>query len=132
MIVGAARILIVEDEILTGIYTKLLLENAGYQVVGVEMGGEEAIANAARNHPDLALIDINLRGGMNGIEAAKIIRERYAIPSLFLTAYAAEEVMEKNRELKASEIITKPLQAEQLRDRVESILNKGRGYRNST
>ena len=122
-----ARILVVEDEALAGMYTKLILDDAGYKVIGIEMNGEEAVIKAAQNHPDLALIDISLEGEMNGIEVAKIIKELYDVPSLFVTAYTLEEVMEKSQGVTSSDIITKPIRADQLRDKIESILKPQRG-----
>jgi CheY-like chemotaxis protein len=121
---GNARILVVEDEALAGAYTKLILEEAGYEVIGIEISGEEAVIKTAQNHPDLALIDISLEGEMSGIEVAKIIRELYDIPSLFVTAYSPEEVMDKSPGLKSSDIITKPIRAEQLRDKIANILKQ--------
>ena len=120
---GNMRILVVEDEALAGMYTKLILEEAGYEVIDIEISGEEAVIKAAQNHPDLALIDISLEGEMSGIGVAKIIRELYGIPSLFVTAYSAEEVMEKSPGLKSSDIITNLIRTVQLQDRIESILN---------
>lgn len=117
-----AHILVVEDEVLTGMYIKLILEEAGHKVIGIEISGEDAVINAAQNHPDLALVDISLEGEMNGIEVAKILQESYGIPTLFMTAYTLEEVMVKSQGLKPFDVMTKPIRLDQLRDKIESIL----------
>jgi CheY-like chemotaxis protein len=122
MTMGNVRILVVEDEALAGMYTKIILEECGHEVIGGESIGEEAVINAAQNYPDIALIDVSLEGEVNGIEVAKIIRELYGIPSLFVTAYTPEEVLEKTQDLKASDVITKPIHRGQLQDRIERIL----------
>lgn len=115
------RILIVEDEALSAIYTRMMLEEAGCEVVAIEMSGDEAIARAAETLPDLALVDINLAGSMNGVEMAKIVRESFGIPALFVTAYTKEEILERMPELDAGNIITKPIQIDRLRRRIERI-----------
>lgn len=115
------RIMIVEDEALSALYTKMVLEEAGYRVVAIEMSGHEAVARAAQTLPDLALVDINLSGSMNGVEMAEIVGESFGIPSLFVTAYTREEILERLPEVDAGNIISKPIQVDQLCRRIEQV-----------
>ena len=82
------QILIVEDERITAEDIKGALESAGYKVPDLASSGEEAVKKAGEIRPDLILMDIQLGGDMDGIQAAEIIREQYGIPVIFLTAYS--------------------------------------------
>jgi CheY-like chemotaxis protein len=85
------RILIVEDEPIIALGTQADLEMAGHSVVGLAMTSEEAIDLAACCRPDLVLMDIWLAKG-NGVEAARAIHTRWAIPSLFATSHVEHSV----------------------------------------
>ena len=74
------RLLVVEDESIVALDLKSSLTMLGYQVVGTAASGEDAIARAESAHPDLVLMDINLQGEMDGVEAANTIRARLHIP----------------------------------------------------
>ena len=80
------RILIVEDDMIIGANLSLQLVNLGYEVTGIETRGEEAIAHAMANTPDIILMDINLKGALNGIETVAAIQNIKDIPIIFLTA----------------------------------------------
>ena len=82
------KIAIVEDELMVAWTIESMLEDLGHEVVGVFANGEDAIA-ALRNAPvDLLCMDVNLGAGMDGIEAARRIRERQPAAILFITAYS--------------------------------------------
>jgi len=83
-----SRILIVEDEIITGMSLQLELQRAGYQIVDIATSEKEAIALFREKQPDIILMDINLEEGGNGIEAAKAINRIRKVPIVFVTAYA--------------------------------------------
>jgi len=117
-----ARILVVEDESIAALFEREILERAGYEVTGVVKYGEEAIEKAGQSHPDLVLMDINLKGEMNGIEAAGIIYKRYGIPSIFVTAYSHKEVTSIFRVQGIVDTMQKPLQEEEVKNRIESVL----------
>lgn len=89
------RILVVEDESVIAFDLELQLTSLGYQVVGVVASGEQAIARAGDACPDIVLMDIHLEGEMDGIEAARQIRDQYRIPVVFLTAYAEEGTLKR-------------------------------------
>ena len=85
------NILLVEDERITAEDIKCRLENLGYNVPASESSGEGAIKAAGEALPDLILMDIELKGSINGVEAAEIIRVKFNIPIIFVTAIKKEE-----------------------------------------
>ncbi|MDD6285522.1 MAG: response regulator [Methanobacteriaceae archaeon] len=87
-------ILIVEDESITALDLKFTLEELGYNVIDITDNGQDAINIAAETSPDLTIMDINLKGEMNGIEAAKKLSE-LNLPVIFLTAYTDDDTFNK-------------------------------------
>ncbi len=83
------RIYIVEDERLVQIDLKHKIEALGYEVAGMASSGEVAVADAASLRPDLVIMDVRLRGAMDGFEAAARIWQSVRIPIVFLTAYCS-------------------------------------------
>ena len=88
-------ILIVEDEaVLAMVYLQLLRE-LGYNSVGLAFSGKDALAAVERGRPKLILLDIKLRGDLDGIEVAEIIRSRHAVPIIYITAYSDPETLRR-------------------------------------
>src|SRR5437764_12001222 len=83
-----ARILVVEDESIVALDIQDSLESLGYDVPATVASGEEAIVQAGVLRPNLVLMDIQLQGRMDGVEAADQIRQRFGIPVVYLTANA--------------------------------------------
>ncbi len=81
------RILLVEDEVITAMQMKAELQRQGFTILKFVTTGEEAVEYASREKPGLLLMDINLAGKMDGIEAALRIREQYPVSIIFLTGY---------------------------------------------
>ena len=81
------KILIVEDEMITALDLRHQLHRLGYQVSAVAKSGEEAVRLSEELHPDLVLMDVNLEGAMDGIEASRRIQATARIPVVYLTAY---------------------------------------------
>jgi CheY-like chemotaxis protein len=117
-----ARILIVEDDRITAEDIRLSLGSLGYSVTGMASSGEEAIKKAEELHPDLVLMDIVLRGDMDGIEAAGRIRARFNIPVVYLTAYADDETLERAKLTQPFGYILKPFDDRELRSNIEMAL----------
>ena len=90
---AARRILIVEDQRLVAADLENTLKKLGYVVVGNVSSGEDAISTSDQARPELVLMDVRLRGEMDGIHAAEIIRDQFNVPVVFLTAYADEETI---------------------------------------
>ena len=89
------RILIVEDVEIVAAVISEYLQQMGYLAVGQAASGEQAIALAGELRPDLVLMDIRLEGKMDGVVAAKEIRQRFHIPSVFLSAYSEEATIQR-------------------------------------
>lgn len=87
-----ARILVVEDEAVVAMSECFVLESLGYQVTSSVASGEQAIAAAERECPDLVLMDVRLQGRMSGVDAAREIHRRFGIPIVFVTANEGEEL----------------------------------------
>src|SRR4051812_41419902 len=89
------RILIVEDERITAEHLHDVLMDLGYEVTGLVSSGAEAIAKVQELQPDLALMDIRIQGPMDGTETARILRERFDVPVVYLTAHADRETLNR-------------------------------------
>jgi CheY-like chemotaxis protein len=89
----AAKVLIVEDEIIVAEDLRIKLENYGFDVIAVTDSGEKAIEIVKSNRPDLILMDIRIRGHLNGVETAIVIGGLFEepIPVVFLTAFSQTE-----------------------------------------
>lgn len=102
------RILIVEDDMIIAANISLQLSKLGYEVTGIESRGEEAVSHALENQPDIILMDIQLKGKINGIDAAKLIQQKAAIPLIYLTANSDDASFQKAKETKPYAFISKP------------------------
>ncbi len=117
-----ANILIVEDEIIIAKDIKASLESMGYSVTSIVKSGERAIEKAKQEHPDLILMDIKLKGDMDGIELSQLIRSSLDIPIVFLTAYADEEKLERAKLTLPFGYVLKPFRARDLKVTIEMAL----------
>jgi CheY-like chemotaxis protein len=117
-----ANIMIVEDEAIVGEELKISLEDMGYTVTSIVKSGEQAIEKAEQDCPDLILMDIRLKGQMDGIEAAELIRSRLGIPVVFLTAYADDDKLERAKLTMPFGYILKPFQDRDLEVTIEIAL----------
>ncbi|KKM90562.1 hypothetical protein LCGC14_1237320, partial [marine sediment metagenome] len=118
----SVRILIVEDDMIIGANLSLQLVNLGYEVTGIESRGEEAIAHAMANTPDIILMDINLKGALNGIETVAAIQNKKDIPIIYLTANSDESTFSRAKETRPKAFITKPLFKLDLQRTIELVL----------
>lgn len=118
------RIFVVEDEVIVARDIMLQLGELGYEAVGTSTRGEEAVAAVERLRPDLVLMDIQLAGAMDGIAAAKLIRERCALPVVFLTAFAETETLNRAKLSEPFGYIIKPFDERELRTVIEIALFK--------
>ena len=101
------RLLIVEDEAITALDLKYSLEELCYEIVDTVDTGQDAINTAAETVPDIVLMDIKLKGDMEGIEAAEIISE-LRIPIVYLTANTDTNTFEKSNVKGSYGFISKP------------------------
>jgi PAS domain S-box-containing protein len=118
------KILIVEDESIVAMDIKHRAEGLGYEVTAITPSGEEALENVVSNRPDLVLMDIVLKGEMDGIEAAQKIRDAYDIPVVYLTAYSDERTLKRAKITEPFGYIIKPFEDRELHSAVEVALYK--------
>jgi len=116
------RILIVEDEHIVAMGIKRMLKNMGYTLAGIASSGEEAINKAESTFPDLVLMDIMLKGEMNGIEAAKEIKSRFGIPVVYLTACSESKIVERAWKTGHSGYVVKPFDEKDLQKSINVAL----------
>ena len=122
----ADKILIVEDEQITAEDLAEILKGLDYQVTAVVSSGTEAIQQAEENPPDLVLMDIRIKGEMDGAETARILRERFDIPVVYLTAHADRETLEHAKQSRPLGYIVKPFHESELHASLEIALSKHR------
>jgi AmiR/NasT family two-component response regulator len=120
------KILIVEDESIVAFDLKQHLELAGYEVCGIFSSGEDTLAQFEALSPDLVLMDIKLKGRMDGVETASIIKERYKIPVIILTAFADDETIERAKITEPFGYIIKPFEDRKLKTTIEITLSRYR------
>ena len=101
------QIMVVEDERITAKDIKSALESVGYGVTDLVFSGEEAVRKVGELQPDLVLMDIKLEGEMDGIEAARQIREHYDIPVIYLTAYSDANIVQRAKTTEPSGYLLK-------------------------
>jgi AmiR/NasT family two-component response regulator len=121
-----ATILIVEDEGIVAQEIKSRLEKSGYAICGVAHDGDTAVAHAGERRPDLVLMDIRLKGGMDGIEAAGLIGERFGIPVVYLTAYSDPATLERAKVKDPFGYVVKPFETRSLMVAIEIALHRHR------
>src|SRR5690606_1261788 len=120
------RILIVEDEHIVAMGIKRMLKGLGYTVTGVASSGKDAISKAESTFPDLILMDIMLKGELDGVEAAKEIKERFDVPIVYLTAYSDSNILERVKKTGPSGYIVKPFDEKDLYSNIEIALHRSR------
>lgn len=120
----AASILVVEDEPVVALDLRTRLTRMGYLVSGTVARGEDAVEFVRTQLPDLILMDIRLRGVMDGITAAEQIRNQFGLPVIYLTAHADDATVERARITEPFGYILKPFDERELRTVIEMALYK--------
>jgi CheY-like chemotaxis protein len=120
----AKSVLIVEDEFITAMAVREIVEELGYHVCDVVFAGEAAVQQANVHVPDLVLMDIKLAGNMNGSEAAIKIRESNEIPVVFITAHGVKRASNSGSTPtpEGYGYIVKPFTKEELQAEIERVL----------
>jgi DNA-binding LytR/AlgR family response regulator len=125
------RVLIVEDDMIIGANVSLQLSKLGYEITGIESRGEEALIHARLNTPDLVLMDINLKGSLDGIETASAMQNTTDIPIVYITANNDEATFEKAKKTHPFAFIAKPINMRALH-RTLSLVEEQINKRNKT
>lgn len=118
------NILVTEDESIVRKDIERCLVNLGYNVIASADNGEDAIELALKHKPDLALMDIMIKGDMNGIAAAEEIKRNLDIPVVFLTAYADENTLNEAKLAEPHGYILKPFKDVDIQTAIEMALHK--------
>ncbi|MCI4626673.1 MAG: diguanylate cyclase [Candidatus Magnetoovum sp. WYHC-5] len=121
-----SSILVVEDEGTTALYIKRILEELGYRVVATEVSGLAAVERAKKELPDLVLMDIKLKGKMDGVEAACEIHEKLDIPIVYLTAHSDKGMLERVKITEPFGYVVKPFDTRELHSNIEIALYRHR------
>lgn len=119
---NGASILIVEDEFMISEDIAMRLSDFGYKVAGVAASALAAIEILEKGETDLALVDINIDGDMDGIELSKIINDRFKIPFIYLTSLANKTVVERAKETLPASYLLKPFNDRQVQIAIEMAL----------
>jgi CheY-like chemotaxis protein len=122
-----ANLLVVEDEALVASYIRDVLEESGFVVTGVASSGPEAISLATEGSIDLALVDIKLAGPMDGIEVARVLRDRFEIRSIFLSGIYDAATMERAKDADPLGFLQKPFRPSQVFNALEKALAQNGG-----
>jgi 1,2-diacylglycerol 3-beta-glucosyltransferase len=115
------KILIVEDEAVLATTLELLLEDEGHRVVGWALDGAQARDMAAEHQPDLAIVDIQLRYGDDGVTVARDLIEQHDVAVIFLTAQSDPNTKARAREVAHHAYVLKPYRDAELLDLIDGI-----------
>ena len=116
------RALIVEDEPVFAMGLAADMQALGFDTCDLAADGQNAFLQAMEDPPDIVLMDVNLEGGREGIEAARWLREVCDIPIVFVTAYTDHDTVERmHQQVPDAPVIAKPLYRERLADAVAAV-----------
>jgi DNA-binding NarL/FixJ family response regulator len=118
------KILIVEDDSIIALTIQGRIQQFGYEVVGRASTGEDAIKKAKELQPDLVLMDIHLKGPMDGIQAAETVYGFFNIPVIYLTAFSDEKTLERAQQTSPFGYVVKPFSDDTLRTTIKMALLK--------
>ncbi len=121
-----ARILIVEDEALVARDLVNMIKSLGYEVTDLVQNGEAVVQSVEKNRPDLAIMDIVLKGRVDGIEVAAILWEKYSIPVIYITSFADDLTFERAKLTEPFGYLIKPYEERELELTIEIALYKAR------
>jgi CheY-like chemotaxis protein len=118
------KIFVVEDEIITAKAIEKSLKSAGYEVVGLATSGSQAIELVPRLKPDLVLMDIKLKGLLDGILTTQRIQAHFDIPVIYLTALSDDETLKRVTYSRPYGYLVKPFQEEELHETINKALQR--------
>ncbi|MGA3000705.1 MAG: response regulator [Acetobacteraceae bacterium] len=127
----APRILVVEDERIIALHLRQQLTKLGYDVPNTVSTGDHALRRIEESQPDLVLMDINLKGKLDGIATAAAIRQSYLIPIIYLTAYSADEMLARAAATNPHGYLLKPFSERELHAMIQVTLARCRAERAS-
>ncbi|HSP87907.1 MAG TPA: response regulator [Ignavibacteriaceae bacterium] len=121
---GSLKVMVVEDEFIIALDIKERLNKLGYKVPGIATTGREAVRIANKVNPNIILMDIMLRGEMDGVQAAKLIREKLDIPVLFISSFSDIHSVQRAEKVSPFGYIVKPFTEIELKSGIEKAYTK--------
>lgn len=119
------RAIIVEDELFVALHLETMLEELGLEVCGIVATGRDALSGVVTSQPDVIFMDINLRGDIDGVEAARLIREKLATPIVFVTAYGDEAMLKRvNTVAPNAPVLQKPPMTSALLSAIKKVMGQ--------
>ena len=118
------KVMVVEDEFIIALDLKDVVKGFGYNVVAVATSGYDAVEKASKFKPELVLMDIMLKGKIDGVEAADIIRQKLDIPIIFVSSFSDEESVIRAGKVSDYGYLIKPFDNRQLKEVIEAALKK--------
>jgi PAS domain S-box-containing protein len=122
----AGRILIVEDEPIIALDLEQELVDFGFEVAARAQSADEALMAVEESLPDLALMDLHILGSVDGVETAKLLRDAYQIPSVFLTAHSDDRTVSRATQEMPYGYLTKPFQSRELKATIQVAMHKAK------
>lgn len=118
------KILIVEDEMLIGAKISLFLTELGYEVTAILPRAEEALLHVQDNLPDIALLDVRLKGDMDGVTLAELLQKQHNLPIIFLTANSDDATFNRAKAAKPFAFLAKPFRKAELQRAIELTISR--------
>lgn len=117
------KILVIEDEMIIGAKISMYLTDLGYEVAGIFAAAEEALHFLQAYPSDIALVDIQLRGSMDGVELARLLKDEYHLPVIFLTGNFDDASFARAKQAKPYAFLSKPMNKMELKRALELTIN---------
>jgi adenylate cyclase len=124
MAVARPAVVVVEDESIVAHSIQRTLAALGYDAFAVGSSAEEVLASAGQKRPQIALVDLGIKGGRNGLRIAQLLQERFALPVVYLTAHAEDAPLNGTLQPFPFDCLVKPVKPAQLRSAIESTLSR--------
>lgn len=117
------RVLIVEDDMLLSMVEERLIKRLGYDVIGKVAKGSEAIRKAEELNPDIIVMDISLKGDLDGIETMEAIRQKSDVPVIYLSGSGDRYSLERAKKTGFVDYLTKPVTGGDLKEPLFAAMN---------
>lgn len=121
---GPKKIIIIEDDLVSSHVITLMLEQEGFSILRNLMSADSIVEDYEKSKPDLILMDIRLGGKMDGTEAATVLRKKYQVPIIFISAFNDEKTKETIKNIKNSRLVNKPYIMAEIIAEINSLVNK--------
>lgn len=118
-----AKIIVAEDEAIVAMATKMMLMNLSHEIIMIVSSAEQAMNEVQHNDVELVLMDIKLKGELDGIQAAEEIRKNKNVPILFVTGNSDAKTKQRIGNIKNSAVLLKPVMIDDLRISLNKLLN---------